>query len=53
MTDIHAAAGEAQTVRKATWDALPRLAAVLARAFYDTLGKGSPPLWRMWREPVG
>jgi GNAT superfamily N-acetyltransferase len=35
MTDIAAAAREAGTVRKATADELPRLASVLARAFYD------------------
>jgi ribosomal protein S18 acetylase RimI-like enzyme len=35
MTDVAGAAREAGNVRKATADELPRLAAVLARAFYD------------------
>lgn len=35
MPDIAAAAREAAAVRKATAEELPRLAAVLARAFYD------------------
>ena len=35
MTDIAAAMRESESVRKATSDEIPRLAAALARAFYD------------------
>jgi GNAT superfamily N-acetyltransferase len=35
MADIEAATREARTVRRATGEELPRLASVLARAFYD------------------